>query len=147
MDKYGINFAIVPIDNEAVKGTPVPAAPILPVFAAPNIPNNRVEVLYVGMGCAGVLVIDGTPVTVDLVFHDASADSNTTIVTGAVSAAGDLEAAYMTVIREVYTLFLGVQSLDPGDTLVAPLTITAPETAGDGYFFVVAYRIKEWGGQ
>ena len=148
MDKYGIHFMHVPIDNEALKTTPVPAAAVLPVFAAPNIPNNRVEVLYVGMTCAGVLAVDAADtILVNLSYHDASADTDTTLVTGAAGAAGDLKAAYMAVIREVYTLFQGVQSLDPGDTLVAPMTITTPTTAGDGYAFVVAYRVKEWNGQ
>ena len=147
-DKYGIQFAIVPIDNEAVKATPVPAAPIWPIFAAPNIPNNRVEVLYVGMACSGVLLVDAADTAfVSLSFHDASADTDTTLVTGAAGTAGDMKAAYMTVIREVYTLFNGVQSLDPGDTLNGLVTITTPTTAGDGYYFIVAYRVKEWNGQ
>lgn len=147
-DKYGISFALVPIDNEAIKATPVPAAAVLPVFAVPNIVNCRVEVLYVGIGAAGVLAIDAAEtILMNLSFHDASADSDTTLVTGAAGAAGDMKAAYVSVIREVYTLFSGVQSMENGDTLVAVSTFNTPTTAGDGYFFLVAYRIKEWGGQ
>lgn len=146
MDKYGINFAIVPIDNEALKATPVPAAAILPVFAAPSVPNMRVEVLAIGI-TAGILVVDAADTAfVSLVYHDASADADTTILTGAAASPGDLKAAGGQTIHECLTLWTGVQSLDPGDTIRAPLTITTPTTAGDGYYFTVAYRVKEFNG-
>lgn len=147
-DKYGLQFAFVPIDNEALKAAPVPAAPVFPVFACPESPNCRVEVVYIGIACAGVLVVDAADVILlDLVFHDASADTNTTFMTGAAGAAGDLKAAQMGVIRETTLLSRGLRTLDPGDTIVAPLTIVTPTTAGDGYYFVVAYRVKEWNGE
>ena len=143
-----IQFLHVPIDNEALKAVPVPAAAVLPVFGAPSVPNSRFEVLSIGVGATGVLVVDGTnTVLLDLVYHDASADSDTTLVTGAAGAAGDLKAAGGLVLNEVFTLWQGTQSMDPGDTIRAPLTITDPDTAGMGYYFVVAYRVKVWNGQ
>ena len=143
-DKYGIQFAMVPIDNEAIKATPVPAAAVLPVFAAPGGINCRIEVYSVSVGYMGVIPIDGTHAfTGDLNFHDASADTDTV-----------LENDYnfkstnsALVLKETTTFWQGVQSLDPGDTLSLVTTITTPDTAGDGGFFLVAYRVKEYGGQ
>lgn len=147
MDKYGIQFVIVPIDNEALKATPVPAAPLLPVFGVPSAPNVRVEVLSIAIA-GNVLVVDAAdPVTLDLVYWDASEDADTTLLTGAAGALGDLKAAGGLTAKEALTLWHGCQSLDPGDTIHAALTITTPTTAGDGYHFIVAYRVKEWGGQ
>lgn len=148
MDKYGIQFAITPIDNEALKATPVPAAAVLPVFSVPSAPNCRVEVLSISLGASGVLVVDAAdPVTLNLVYHDASADADTTLLTGTAGNPGDLKAAGGLTVQETLTIWSGNKSLDPGDSIRAPLTITTPTTAGDGYYFVTAYRVKEWNGE
>lgn len=144
---YGLQFAVVPIDNEALKATPVPAAPVFPVFGAPSTPNVRVEVVSVSIAGA-VLVVDAAdPVTINLVYHDASGDADTTLLTGAAGAVGDLKAAGGLTANELLTIWRGNQSLDPGDTIRAPLTTTTPTTAGDGYYFLVGYRIKEYSGE
>ena len=146
-DQYGIQFAIVPIDNEALKATPVPAAAVLPVFGAPSVPNCRIEVVSIGIAGAILVVDAANTVLVDLEYHDASADTDTNLLTGGAGDLGDLKAAGGLTANEVLTLWHGVQSLDPGDTIRAPLTITTPTTAGDGYYFVVGYRVKVWNGQ
>lgn len=144
---HGLQYLIVPIDNETLKATPVPAAPVLPVFGVPSSPKQRVEVKSVGIGASGVLVIDTTACTINLVFRDSSANSETTLLTGAEGALGDLEAAGGIVLNEVQTIWQGSQSMEEGDTIRAPLTITSPTTPGDGYYFVVCYRIKEYLGE
>ena len=142
-----IKFAIVPIDNEALKATPVPDDAVLPVFGVPSAPGSRVEVLSIGIAGA-ILVVDAAdPITLNLTYHDASADSDTTLLTGAAGALGDLKAAGGLTANEVLTLWHGVQSMDPGDTIRAPLSIVTPTTAGDGYYFVVGYRVRQWNGQ
>lgn len=144
MDKYGIQFAIVPIDNEAIKATPVPSAAVLPVFAAPSAPNCRIEVLSVSVGYMGVIPVDGTHAfTGDLNFHDASADTDTVLENDYNFKSTNASL----VLKETTTFWHGCQSLDPGDTLSLITTITTPDTAGDGGFFLVAYRVKEWNGQ
>lgn len=143
-DKYGINFAIVPIDNEAIKATPVPDDAVLPVFAVPSRPNCRVEVLSVSLTYMGVIPVDGSHAfTGDLTFYDASANTATVLADDV-----DLKSTNASlVLKEAYTIWTGVQSMDPGDTLSMVTTITTPDTAGDGGVFTVAYRVKEWGGE
>ena len=144
MDKYGIMFAQVPIDNEALKATPVPAAAVLPVFAVPSLPNSRVEVLSVSITYAGVIPVDGThAMTGDLNFHDASADTDTVLENDYSIKSTNASL----VLKEALTIWHGCQSMDPGDTLSFILTITTPDTAADGGFFTVAYRVTAWGGQ
>ena len=147
-DKYGIQFLIVPLDNEYLKAVPVPDDGSQIIFGCPSVPNCRVEVLSISW-CAVTLPIDGAdPVTQNLVFHDASADADTTLLTGAAGALGDLlAAAGIAVANEFVTIWHGVRSLDPGDTIRADLTIVTPTTAGEGGAWLIAYRIKEWGGQ
>jgi len=146
-DKYGLQFAVVPIDGQATFTTPVPAAAQPLLFATPSRPNSRVEVLNIAV-VASILMVDAAdPITVDLVYYDASANAATTLLTGAAGAAGDLKAAGGLVANEAFTIWSGVQSLDPGDTIRAVFTITTPTTAGEGYTFIVTYRVKEWNGQ
>lgn len=143
-DKYGIQFAIVPIDNEALKATPVPGSAVLPVFGSPSLPNSRIEVLSVSIGYMGVIPVDGShAITGDLNFHDASADSDTVLENDYSIKSTNASL----VLKETLTIWHGTQSLDPGDTLSFILTVSTPDTAADGGFFVVAYRVKEWGGQ
>jgi len=145
MDKYGIQFAIMPIDNEALKASPVPSGgAVLPVFAVPSAPNVRVEVIGVGVGYMGVIPVDGTDaLTGTLNFWDASAAAATALAT-----AVNLKSTNASlVLKNAWTFWTGNQSMDAGDTLSMPLTITTPDTAADGGFFVVAYRIKEWNGE
>ena len=147
-DKYGINLALVPVDNEYLKQTPVPDDGSQVVFGCPSAPGIRIEVLSVSWS-AVTLPTDGTnPITVNIVFHDASADSDTTLLTGAAGAAGDLlSAAGISVANEFVTIWNGLQTMDPGDTIRFDLTVTTPDVAGEGGAFLVAYRIKEWNGQ
>lgn len=145
MDKYGIQFAIMPIDNEALKASPVPSGgAVLPVFAVPSAPNVRVEVIGVGVGYMGVIPVDGTDaLTGTLNFWDASAAAATALATSV-----NLKSTNASlVLKNAWTFWTGNQSMDAGDTLSMPLTITTPDTAADGGFFVVAYRIKEWNGE
>lgn len=144
-----IQHVIVPIDNEALKASPIPSAGAqLPVFGIPSRPTERVEVLSVAIGCQGVIVVDATDTCfVSLVYHSKSASSNTTLLTGAAGTPGDLKAAGSIVLHEPVTIWSGAQSMSPGDSLYAPLTITTPDTAGDGYFFVVTYKVREYSGQ
>jgi hypothetical protein len=79
-------------------------------------------------------------ITFDLDFHDVSADTNTTI-------ADDVDIEDVDVAYEARTVWTGVQSLDPGDTLTLKLTETDVDTAALGGLVTVAYRIKEWNGQ
>lgn len=144
----GLQIAIVPIDNESLKASPVPAAALWPVFGAPSFPNCQFQVEAIALGCSGVAVIDAAdPCTFNLVFHDKSAAANTTLLTGAAGAAGDMKAAGGVVAKEVVTVWSGKQILDPGDSIYAPVTETTVTTAGDGYYFVVAYRVREWNGE
>jgi len=148
MDKYGIILTLVPVDNEYLKAVPVPDDGSLILIGCPSIPGIRMEVYSVSI--TGVTAVaDGTDAaTVTLQFHDASADSDTALLTGATGALGDLEAsAGIFVVNEFVTIWQGTQSLDPGDTIRADVGIVTPETAGEGYAFLVAYRIKEWNGQ
>lgn len=146
-DKYGINFSVTPVDGQAVFTTPVPASPVPVIFAAPSSPNVRIEVVSISV-IANILVVDAAdPITVNLVYHDASADADTTLLTGGAGALGDLKAAGGLSANEALTLWTGAQSLDPGDSIRAPLTITTPTTAGEGYAFIVGYRVKEYNGQ
>lgn len=147
-DKYGLQFAIVPLDNEVLKATPVPDDADQLIFGMPSLPNCRAEVYSVSL-MGHVAVADGTDAaTYNIVYHDASADTDTTLLTGATGSAGDLESdTDAFTADECITVWHGVQSLDPGDTIRVALTITTPETAGEGYAFVVVYRIKEWNGQ
>ena len=143
-DKYGINFTTVPIDNEALKATPVPSSAVLPVFGVPSAPNCRVEVLSVSLTYAGVIPIDASNVmTGDLSFHDASADSDTVLADDYSIKSTNASI----VLREALTIWSGCQSMDSGDTLSFILTVTTPDTAADGGYFTVAYRIKEYSGQ
>ena len=144
MDKYGIMFAQVPIDNEALKATPVPGAAVLPVFAVPSAPNCRIEVLSVAISYHGVIPIDAThAITGDLNFHDASANSDTVLLDDY-----SIKSTNSSIVaKEALAIWNGCQSLDPGDTLSFILTVTTPDTAADGGLFTVAYRVKEWGGE
>lgn len=145
MDKYGIQLQMTAIDNEALKASPVPSGgAVLPVFAVPQLPNCRVEVYSVGIVYMGVIPIDGTDaLTGTLNFWDSSAAAATALAT-----AVNLKSTNASIVlKDVFTFFTGVQSMDPGDTLSMPLTITTPDTAADGGYFVVAYRIKEYNGE
>ena len=143
MDKYGIMFAQVPIDNELLKATAVPDDGVVIIFAVPSRPNSRVEALSVSLSY-NIIPIDGTnAVTGDIVFHDASADSDTVLADDL-----DLKSTNTSLVaNECFTLWAGVQSMEPGDTLRVPLTETDVDTAALGGLFTVAYRIKEWGGE
>lgn len=143
MDKYGVMLAQVPIDNELLKASPVPDDGVIVFFAAPSVPNCRVEVLAVGL-TYNIVPIDGTDaLTGDITYHDASADSDTVLLNDFNAKSTNTNL----VANECYTLWTGVQSLDPGDTLRLPLTITSPDTAGLGGLITVAYRVKEWNGE
>lgn len=147
-DKYGLQLLIVPLDNEGLKAVPVPDDTSQIIFGLPSVPGCRAEIYSISL-TGVVAVADGTdPASVNLVYHDASADTDTTLLTGATGALGDLEAsAGIFVVNEFVTIWQGTQSLDPGDTIRADVTITTPETAGEGYAFLIVYRVKEWNGQ
>lgn len=144
-DKYGVQFICVPIDNEALKASPVPSGgAVVPVFAVPSVPGQRIEVLSVSLTYMGVIPIDATDaITGTLNFWDASADAATALAT-----AVNLKSTNTSlVLKEAFTIWQGCQSMDPGDTLSMPLTITTPDTAGDGGFLTVVFRVKEYSGQ
>ena len=146
-DKYGIHFTTVPIQDVYLFTTPVPANAKVPLMAAPAAPNCRIEVVSIDVVCHGVIAVDGTNTVLvgTIVFHDSSADSDTTIFTGAAAGKGDLLTVVLD-LDEAYNLWTGVQSLDAGDSLHAVLTTTTPDTAGIGYAFIVGYRVKEYNG-
>ena len=147
-DKYGLQFMVVPLDNEYGKATPVPDDGSQIIFGLPSLPNSRAEVYSVSWTAVTLPVDAADPVTTNVVFHDASADTDTTLLTGAAGALGDLlSGAGISVANEFVTIWHGVQSLDPGDTIRIDLGIVTPTTAIEGGAFLVAYRIKEWGGQ
>jgi hypothetical protein len=136
-------LAQVPIDNELIKATPVPDDGKVIIFAVPSRPNSRVEVLSVSL-VYNVIPIDASNVaTGDLIFHDASADSDTVLLDDfdALSTNASL------VANEAFTLWAGKQSMDAGDTLRIALTITTPDTAGLGGLITIAYRVQEWNGE
>jgi hypothetical protein len=143
MDKYGIQFATVAIDNELLKATPVPDDGQQVLFAAPSRPGCRIEVLSVSL-CYAIVPVDGSNVaTYDLSYYDASANSATVLL----DDADALSTNASLIAYENYTVWVGVQSLDPGDTITAKYTITTPDTAGLGGLWTVAYRVKEWNGE
>lgn len=148
MSDLGIQFAIVPLLDEYLATTPVPADAEVLLMAAPQAPNSRIEVLSIDIVCLKTLVVDGSnQVIIDTIkVRDASADSDTTIFTGTAGAAGDLLTAVLD-LYEPYHLWHGCQSLDPGDSVRAVLDSTTPDTAGVGYSFIVGYRVREWNGQ
>mgnify|MGYP001565540638 CR=1 FL=1 len=147
-DKYGIQFMVVPVDNEYLKAVPVPDDGSQVIFGCPSLPGCRVEVLSISWTAVTLPVDAADPVTVTLNFHDASADTDTALLTGAAGALGDLlSAAGISVANEFVTVWHGVQSMDPGDTIRFDLTVVTPTTAGEGGAFLVAFRIKEWNGQ
>lgn len=148
MDKYGINFAVVHIPDTYLLASPVPDDGEITLMAAPASPNCRIEVVNIDIICADQLAVDGSnDVLVGTIkFHDASGDADTTLFTGAAGGAGDLLTAVLD-LNEAYHLWHGAQSLDPGDSIRAVLTVTTPDTPGQGYSFIVGYRVKEWGGQ
>lgn len=147
-DKYGIHFAIAPIADAYLAASPTPANAKVNIFAAPASPNSRIEVISIDVVCSQQLAVDGTnDVLVGTIkLHDASADSDTTLFTGAAAGAGDLLTAVLD-LNEAYHLWSGVARLEPGDSIFATLTTTTPDTPGQGYAFIVAYRVKEWNGE
>lgn len=148
MADLGIQFTIVPISDTYLLATPVPANGEVTLMAAPAAPNSRIEVVSIDIICADQLAVDATnDVLVGTIkFHDASGDSDTTLFTGAAAGAGDLLTAVLD-LNESYHLWHGSQSLDPSDSIRAILTTTTPDTPGQGYSFIVGYRVREWNGQ
>ncbi len=143
----GISIAIVPIEDGYFAASPVTADADPVVFAAPASPNCRIEVLGIDIICTTQLTIDASAeILINLVYHDASGDADTTLLTGAAGELGDLKTIELD-LNESYHLWHGSQSLDPGDSIRAPIDVSTPDTAGVGYAFVVAYRVQEWGGQ
>lgn len=142
-DKYGVQYSQVILDNEAFKAVPVPVGANFVIFGVPGRPNARVEVYSVALAYE-VIPVDGTdPITADLIFHDASAASNTVLLDdyNIKSTNSALVAREPTVIWE------GVQSMDPGDSLVLDTTSTSPDTAGQSPLVIVTYRVKEYNSQ
>jgi hypothetical protein len=135
-----IQFAMVPLDNELVKATAVPDDGEQVLFVAPAAPNCRVEVLAVTVAWAIAPVDASNVITGDLVYYDASANSATVI-------ADDVDFEAVDTAYEGRSIWSGVQSLDPGDTITLKFTITTPDTAGLGGVFCVAYRVREWNGE
>ncbi len=116
-DKYGIQFAVVPIVNTYLLASPVPDDGELTLMAAPAAPNSRIEVVSIDIICADQLVVDGSndALVGTIVFHDASADADTTLFTGAAGAAGDLLTAVLDlneVARNAVALFAGTPNAD-----------------------------------
>lgn len=142
-DKYGIMFAQIPLDNEAFKTTPVPTNAEFVLFATPSSPNSRVEVLSAAITWATIPIDATDPITADLSFHDASADSDTVLQ----DDYNFKSTNSALVAREATTFWRGNQSLDPGDTLSLIFTTTSPDTAGKGGVVTIAYRVKEWNGE
>lgn len=140
-----VMFAYMPIDNEALKASPVPSGgAVLPVFGVPSIPNARIEVVSVGIGYMGVIPVDGTdPITGTLNWFDASAAAATALAT-----AVNLKSTNTSlVLKNIFTFWTGNQSMDVQDTLSMALTITTPDTAADGGMFVVGYKVRDWNGE
>lgn len=142
-DKYGIQLQVVPLDNEAFKATPIPTNAEFLIFAAPQKPGCRVEVYSVDLVWATIPIDATDAITFDLSFHDASADTDTVLQDDFSAKSTNTSL----VARESATVWTGVQSMDPGDTLSAIFATTSPDTAGKGGALTVAYRIKEWNGQ
>lgn len=144
----GLVVVTTTLEDGYLAASPVTADADPLVIACPAGFNCSMEVKYVGIICTTQLVVDGSNEVkiATLSHHDVSADSDTTLLTGAAGAAGDLLTAVLD-LNEVYTLYEGTVRLDPGDSIRAPLDVTTPDTAGVGYAFVVAYRVKEWSGE
>jgi hypothetical protein len=136
----GIQFAVVALDNELFKATPVPDDGEQIIFSAPAAPNCRVEVLSVDIAWAIAPVDASNVITGDLVFHDASGNTDTVL-------ADDVDFEGVDTAYEGRSIWVGNQSLDPGDTLRLEWTITTPDTAGLGGAVIVGYRVKQWNGQ
>lgn len=139
-DVYGVGLALIPIDNEILKATPVPDDGQVVIFLCPPSPANRIEVTGVSITFAVAPVDASNVITGDLVFYDASANAATVI-------ADDLDFEGVDTAYEGRALWTGVQSLDEGDTITLKLTVTTPDTAALGGLVAVSYRIKEWSGQ
>lgn len=122
----------VPVADPILAAAPVGTE--VGLFIVPDNANFQVALLSVTVAC-NVLVVDGTdPVTVDIEWVDDSAAD----AVANLAAAFDLEAITVLVGNEVWR---GSQILDPGDRVNAEFTRTTPDTAGQGYHFVVEYRI------
>lgn len=143
MDKYGIQIAIVPLDNEAFKTSPVPTSANFNLFGVPNVPNMSVEVVAVGIMWDQIPIDATDAITADLSFHDKSAGTNTAIVT----AYSFKSTNTSLVAKEVFTFYNGNQRMDSGDTLSLRFTTTSPDTAGLGGSIMIAYRVKEYNGE
>lgn len=139
-NQYGIQFAQVALDNEILKDTPVPDDGQQVVFTVPAVPNCRVEVLAVTVAFAIAPVDSSHALTADLVYYDASGNAATTI-------ADDVDFEGVDTAYEGRSIWVGTQSMDPGDTLTLKFTVTTPDTAALGGLVTVAYRVKEWSGQ
>ncbi|KKM96713.1 hypothetical protein LCGC14_1175330 [marine sediment metagenome] len=122
----------VPVADVLLFTTPVGTD--LGLFAVPDGANFQIELLSIGV-ISNVLLADGSNVgTVDIEWTD---DSNSDTVANLV-AAFDLLTATNLIYNQVWR---GSQILDPGDRVNAEFTLTTPDTAGEGYAFILEYRV------
>ena len=127
-----INIAVVTVPEVLVFTTPVGTD--LALFAVPDNVNLQVELLSVGVK-HNVLLVDASNVgTVDIEWVD---DSESDAVAN-LAAAFDLLTTTNLVYNEIWR---GSQVLDAGDSVNAEFTLTTPDTAGEGYAFIIEYRI------
>ena len=127
-----VNIITVTVPEVLVFTTPVGTD--LALFAVPDNANIQIELLSVGV-THNVLIVDGGNVfTLDLEWVD---DSNSDTVANLV-AAFDMLTTTNLVYNEI---FRGSQILDAGDKVNAEFTSSTPTTAGEGYAFIVEYRV------
>jgi len=130
-DTFLIN---VPVADVILHTIPVGAD--VGLLVIPDGFNESVELLSIAIA-ANQLVVDGSNVaTLDIEFHDDSANSDANLV-----AAFNLLAAGGNTVLEGTTIWQGSQIMDPGDRLNAEFTLTTPDTAGLGYHFTLECRI------
>lgn len=150
MANIDIKYDTIPILDTHLLAAPAPTNGVTLLHQVPLVPNGRHEILSVDIVCMKQLAIDATDTVLvnTITPYDASAAADAAVLfTGGAAAAGDLKAAGMTALKNVVRLYSGRYSLEAGDSIRAILATVSPDTAGQGYFFIVGYRVRDYNGQ
>lgn len=148
MDKYGIYYDTIFLDDAYLAASPVPDDAVTLLHCVPVAPHQVHEVVSIDIVPTKTILVDAADVniigTITPYDYSAAADG-TDILTGGAGAAGDLKTITLD-LKVPYRLFDGKCILENGDSLRAILSVVTPTTAGVGYYYVVGYRITEYNG-
>jgi hypothetical protein len=126
-----VHYLVIPCDG-ALETTPTVKECCL--LACPDGFNCQLELKSVGCVAHTIPVDASNAATVDIEWCDDSESD----------AAADLKATFnlLAITAKVYnTIWQGSQVLDPGDTANAEFTTTTPDTAAEGFAFIVGYKV------